>query len=80
MINVCETLPLRAIKVDKGKFTLEIIKRFSCITRARCVDTKTVKCARLPFLSILSDKNRREYQHLSMFARLISIGTGVKIK
>ena len=24
MINVCETLPLRAIKVDKGKFTLEI--------------------------------------------------------
>ena len=63
--------------MNKGKFTLEI-KRFSCITRARCIDAKTVKCARLPLLSILSDKNRRAYQQLSIFARLMSISTGVK--
>ena len=41
---------------------------------------KALKRARFPLLLILSDKNRREYQQLSIFARLISIGTGVKIK
>ena len=76
MINVSETLPLRTIKVNKGKFTLEI----SCIFRARCIDAKALKRARFPLLLILSDKNRREYQQLSIFARLILIGTGVKIK
>ena len=49
MINVSETLPLRTIKVNKGKFTLEIGpldgSQISCITRACCIDAKTVKCA-----------------------------------
>ena len=80
MINVSENLPLRTIKV-KIKVNLLLrsgYKRFSCITRARCIDAKTVKCARLALLSILNDKNRRDYQQLSIFARLLSISTGVK--
>jgi len=81
MINVSETLPLRTIKVNKGKFTLEIGPlTVLSITCARCIDAKTVKCARLPLLSILNDKNRRAYQQFSIFARLMSISTGVKIK
>ena len=39
-----------------------------------------MKCARLPLLSILSDKNCRAYEQLSIFARLMSISTGVKNK
>ena len=67
-----------ALVYNQGKFTLEI-KRFSCITHVRCIDAKTVKCARLPLLSILSDKNRRAYQQLSIFARLMSISTGTGV-
>ena len=69
MINVSETLPLRTVKV-------RAIKRFSCIFRASCIDAKALKCARFPLLLIQRDKNRREYQQLSIFARLISISTG----
>ena len=62
MINVSEILALRTIKVNKGKFTLEIGplngQAHALNTRARCTiihDTTTVKCARLPLFSILSD-------------------------
>ena len=57
-INVSETFPLRTIKVNKGKFTLEIGPlngSHALNTRARCIDATTVKCARLPLFSILSD-------------------------
>ena len=57
-INVSETFPLRTIKVNKGKFTLEIGPlngSHALNTRARCIDAATVKCARLPLFSILSD-------------------------
>jgi len=51
MINVSEILPLRTIKVNKGKFTLEIGplngQAHALNTRARCIDATTVKCARL---------------------------------
>ena len=76
-----ETFPLHTINVNKGKFTLEIRSlNGSHALLARCIDAKTVKCARLPLLSILSDKNHRSYQQLSIFARLMSISTGVKNK
>ena len=59
MINVSEILALRTIKVNKGKFTLEIGplngQAHALNTRARCIDATTVKCARLPLFSILSD-------------------------
>ena len=58
MINVSETLPLRTIKENKGKFTLEIgpLNGSQALnTRAGCIDATTVKCARLPLFSILSD-------------------------
>ena len=58
MINVSEILPLRTIKVNKGKFTLEIGPSNGSHTlniRARCIDATTVKCARLQLFSILSD-------------------------
>ena len=58
MINVSEILPLRTIKVNKGKFTLEIGPlngSHALNTRARCIDEKTLKYARLPLFSILSD-------------------------
>ena len=66
------------VKVNKGKFTPEIGPLNG--SRACYIDAKTVKCASLPLLSIVSDKNRREYQQLSIFARLISISTGVRIE
>ena len=62
MINVSEILALRTIKVNKGKFNLEIGplngQARALNTRARCTiihDATTVKCARLPLFSILSD-------------------------
>ena len=60
MINVSEILPLRTIKANKGKFTLEIGllngQAHALNTRERrCIDATTVKCARLPLFSILSD-------------------------
>ena len=59
MINVSEVLALRTTKVSKGKFTLEIGplngQAHPLNTRARCIDATTVKCARLPLFSILSD-------------------------
>ena len=59
IINVSEILALRTIKVNKGKFTLEIGplngQAHVINTRARCIDATTVKCARLPLFSILSD-------------------------
>ena len=58
MINVSEILPLRTIKVNKGKFTLEIGPSngsHTLNTRARCIDATTVKFARLQLFSILSD-------------------------
>ena len=59
MINVSEILALRTIKVNKGTFTLEIgplnCQAHALNTRARCIDATTVKCARLPLFSILSD-------------------------
>ena len=58
MINVSEILALRTIKVNKGKFTLEIGPlngSHALNTRARCTDATTAKCARLPLFSILSD-------------------------
>ena len=57
-MNVSEILPLRTIKVNKGKFTLEIGPlngSHAFNTRARCIDATTVKCARLRLFSILSD-------------------------
>ena len=59
-MNVSEilSLQLRTIKVNKGKFTLEIGPLNGCHafdTRARCIDATTVKCARLRLFSILSD-------------------------
>ena len=59
-MNVSEilSLHLRTIKVNKGKFTLEIGPLNGCHafdTRARCIDATTVKCARLRLFSILSD-------------------------
>ena len=57
-INVSETFPLRTIKVNKGKFTLEIGPlngSHAFNTRARCIDATTVKCAKLRLFSILSD-------------------------
>ena len=59
MINVSEILPLRTIKVNKGKFTLEVGllngQAHALNTHERCIDATTVKCARLPLFSILSD-------------------------
>ena len=58
MINVSEILPLRKIKVNKGKFTLEIGPlngSHALNPRARCIGATSVKCARLPLFSILSD-------------------------
>ena len=55
VINVSEILPLRTIK---GKSALEIGPlngSHALNTRARCIDAATVKCARLPLFSILSD-------------------------
>ena len=47
MINVSEILALRTIKVNKGKFTLEIGplngQAHALNTRARCIDATTVK-------------------------------------
>ena len=61
-INVSEILALRTINVNKGKFTLEIGplkgQTHALNTRTHCTiihDTTTVKCARLPLFSILSD-------------------------
>ena len=55
MINVAEILPLRTIKVNKGKFTLKIRPlNGSHALNAHAHET-TVKCARLPLFSILSD-------------------------
>ena len=59
MINVSEMLALRTIKVNKGKFTLEIgpLNGRALNTRARCTiihDATTVKSAMLPLFSILS--------------------------
>ena len=60
--NVSEILPLRTIKVNKGKFTLEIAPLLGSLLHALVtLHVKTVRSARLPLLSILSDKNRREY-------------------
>ena len=46
-INVSETFPLRTIKVNKGKFTLEIGplngQAHALNTRARCIDATTVR-------------------------------------
>ena len=59
MINVSEILPLHTIKVNKGKFTLEVRllngQAHALNTRKRCIDATTVECARLPLFSILSD-------------------------
>ena len=59
IINVSEILALCTIKVNKGKFSLEIAPLNGQVhainTRARCIDATTVKCARLPLFSILSD-------------------------
>ena len=54
-INVSEILPSRTIKVNKSKFTFEIAPSLALVT------LQTVRCARLPLLSIVSDKDRREY-------------------
>ena len=57
-INVSEILPLRTIKVNKSKFTLEIGPlngSHAFNTCARCIDATTVKCAKLRLFSILSD-------------------------
>ena len=57
-INVSEILPLRTIKVNKSKFTLEtgpLNGSHAFNTRARCIDATTVKCAKLWLFSILSD-------------------------
>ena len=57
-INVSEILPLRTIKVNKCKFTLEIGPlngSHAFNTRAGCIDATTVKSARLRLFSILSD-------------------------
>ena len=59
-INVSEILPLRTIEVNKGKFTFEIAPLLGSLLLA-LVTLQTVRCARLPLLSIVSDKNRREY-------------------
>ena len=62
MINVSEILPLQTIKVNKGKFTFEIAPLLGSLLHALvALHVKTVRCARLPLLSILSDKNHREY-------------------
>ena len=63
MINVSEILPLRtAIKVNKGKFTSEIAPLLGSLLLALVtLHVKTVRSVRLPLLSILRDKNRREY-------------------
>ena len=58
-INISEILPLRTIKVNKGKFTFEIAPLLGSLLLAR-VTLQTVRCVRLPLLSIVSDKNRRE--------------------
>ena len=47
MIYVSEILPLRTIKVNKGKFTLDIGPlngSHALNTSARCIDATTVKC------------------------------------
>ena len=59
-MNISEilSLQLRTIKVNKGKFTLEIGPLNGCHafnTRSRCIDATTVMCARLQLFSILSD-------------------------
>ena len=59
-ITVSEILPLRTIKLNKGKFTFEIAPLLGSLLLA-IVTLQTVRCARLPLLSIVSDKNRREY-------------------
>ena len=59
-INISEILPLRTIKVNKGKFTFEIAPLLGSLLLAR-VTLQTVRCVRLPLLSIVSDKNPREY-------------------
>ena len=59
-INVSEILPSRTIKVNKSKFTFEIAPLLGSLLLA-LVTLQTVRCARLPLLSIVSDKNRREY-------------------
>ena len=79
-INVSETFPLHTINVNKGKFTLEIGPLNGSHALLARVALMQLKCARLPLLSILSDKNRRAYQQLSIFSRLMSINTGVKNK
>ena len=62
VIIVSEILPLRTIKVNKGKFTFKIAPLLgSLLLTIVTLHVTTVRCARLPFLSILSDKNRREY-------------------
>ena len=62
MINVSEILPLRTIKANIGKFTFKIAPLLGSLLLERVtLHVKTVRCARLPLLSILSDKNRREY-------------------
>ena len=59
-INVSEILPLRTIKVNKGKFAFEIAPLLGSLLLA-LVTLQTVRCARLPLLSIVSNKNCREY-------------------
>ena len=67
MIIVSEILPLRIMKVNKGKFTFDIAPLLGFLFLAIVtlqslhVIVTTLRCARLPLLSILSDKNRREY-------------------
>ena len=62
MIIVSEILPLQTIKVNKGKLTFEIAPLLGSLLLALVtLHVTTVRCARLPLLSILSDKNRREY-------------------
>ena len=57
------------MKVNKGKFTFDVAPLLGFLLLAivtfntviTCNDFERVACARLPLLSILSDKNRREY-------------------